>query len=171
MRCTAVGTNLPDVHALTGVVRTCSSLAKGQAVTVAPKTLGTVLNFMVAGDDRGSLTALESNKNVPFEIRRVYYIFGTRPGVVRGLHAHRALQQIAVCVSGACTMVLDDGHQRVSVRLDAPMKGVYIGPLMWREMHDFTSDCVLLVLADRLYDANDYVRDYDYFKQLVNQRG
>lgn len=91
----------------------------------------------------------------PFPIRRVYYIFGTQPGVVRGRHAHRNLRQLAHCVSGACTMVVDD----TPYRLDSPEKGVTIGPNQWREMTDFTPDCVLVVYADQPYDATDYVWD------------
>lgn len=121
----------------------------------------------VLGDERGSLVALEAQQNIPFAIARVYYIFGTQPGVARGFHAHRCLQQVAVAVSGACTMVLDDGHERCEVRLDDPARGVYIGNLVWREMKNFTADCVLLVLADRHYDESDYLRNYQEFLEQV----
>lgn len=120
------------------------------------------------GDERGSLVALEAQENIPFDIARVYYIFGTKPGVERGFHAHKALQQVAVAVSGACTMLFDDGRERSEVRLDSPSKGVFIGNLVWREMKDFTEDCVLLVLADRHYDESDYLRDYSEFRELFN---
>lgn len=119
------------------------------------------------GDERGSLVALETVRSVPFSIKRVYYIFGTKPGVSRGFHAHRALQQVAVCVTGKCRMVLDDGHQRENVWLDSPTKGLLIGNLVWREMHDFSPDCVLLVLASEFYDETDYIRSYDKFMQIV----
>ena len=120
------------------------------------------------GDDRGSLVALETDKTVPFSIKRVYYIFGTKLGVSRGFHAHRALQQVAVCVTGKCRMVLDDGHQRVDVWLDSPTKGLLIGDLVWREMHDFSLDCVLLVLASEFYNEADYIRSYEEFKQIIS---
>lgn len=124
--------------------------------------------FPPLGDDRGSLVALEAFKTVPFEVKRVYYIFGTKPGVSRGFHAHRALQQVAVCVTGKCRMVLDDGTQREEVWLDSPTKGLLIGDLVWREMHDFSPDCVLLVLASEHYSETDYIRSFDDFKRLVS---
>ena len=120
-------------------------------------------NFPPLGDDRGSLVALEAEKTVPFSIKRVYYIFGTQEGVARGFHAHRNLKQVAVCVTGKCRMILDDGKTREEAWLDSPTKGLLIGDLVWREMHDFSEDCVLLVLASEHYDENDYIRDYDEF--------
>jgi dTDP-4-dehydrorhamnose 3,5-epimerase-like enzyme len=126
-----------------------------------------LINFPPLGDDRGSLVALEANKTVPFDVKRVYYIFGTQAGVSRGFHAHRALQQVVVCVTGKCRMVLDDGQVREDVWLDSPTKGVLIGDLIWREMHDFSTDCVLLVLASELYDESDYIRSYNEFKQAM----
>ena len=120
-----------------------------------------------SGDDRGSLIALEGGRNVRFDIARVYYVFGTKVDVDRGFHAHLALRQLAVVVSGACTMMLDDGRSRVDVRLDQPDQALSIGPMIWREMRDFTPDCVLLVLADAPYDEADYIRDYDRFKAMV----
>jgi dTDP-4-dehydrorhamnose 3,5-epimerase-like enzyme len=112
--------------------------------------------------------ALEANKTVPFDIKRVYYIFGTQAGVSRGFHAHRALQQVAICVTGKCRMVLDDGQRSEDVWLDSPTKGLLIGDLVWREMHDFSPDCVLLVLANEHYDEGDYIRDYTEFKKYMN---
>ncbi len=124
--------------------------------------------FKPLGDDRGSLVALESNKNVPFNIERVYYIFGTQKGVSRGFHAHRHLKQLAVCVTGSCRIVLDNGKIREEVILDCSTTGLLIDDLIWREMHDFTPDCVLMVLANRYYDEFDYIRDYDEFLRAVN---
>jgi dTDP-4-dehydrorhamnose 3,5-epimerase-like enzyme len=127
-----------------------------------------LINLPPLGDERGSLVALETYKTVPFDVKRVYYIFGTKPGVSRGFHAHRALQQLAVCVTGTFRMVLDDGHQREDVWLDSPTKGLLIGDLVWREMHDFSPDCVLLVLASEFYNEADYIRSYDEFKRIVS---
>jgi dTDP-4-dehydrorhamnose 3,5-epimerase-like enzyme len=127
-----------------------------------------IVCFPPLGDDRGSLVAMEVHKTVPFDVKRIYYIFGTQAGVSRGFHAHRALQQVAVCVMGKCRMVLDDGERREEVWLDAPTKGLLIADLVWREMHDFSPDCVLLVLASEHYNENDYIRSYDEFKQLVS---
>lgn len=125
------------------------------------------IDFPPLGDERGSLVALEAHKTVPFDVKRVYYIFGTKEGVSRGFHAHRALQQVSVCVTGKCRMVLDDGQRREDVWLDSPTKGLLIGDLVWREMHDFSPDCVLLVLANEFYDETDYIRSYDEFKRVV----
>lgn len=123
----------------------------------------------VRGDERGSLVALESELTVPFEIKRVYYIFGTQQGVSRGFHAHKNLKQVAVCVTGKCRFVLDDGQTRQEAWLDSPTKGLLIEDLVWREMHDFSEDCVLLVLASEHYDESDYIRDYDEFLKVVTQ--
>ena len=121
------------------------------------------------GDERGSLVAIEANKHIPFEVKRVYYIFGTQPGVSRGFHAHKNLQQLAVCVAGKCRMLLDDGVNKESVWLDSPTKGLLIGNNVWREMHEFSDDCVLLVLASEYYDESDYIRDYSDFTKPVNK--
>ena len=127
------------------------------------------VNFKPLGDDRGSLVALEANKSVPFDIKRVYYIFGTQPGVSRGFHAHKNLKQLAVCIIGSCRFVLDNGKQREEIMLDSSTTGLIIEDLTWREMHDFTPDCVLMVLANQYYDENDYIRDYQEFLNVVNQ--
>lgn len=122
-----------------------------------------LINFKILGDERGSLISLEGNRNVPFEIKRVYYIFGTKEGVVRGMHAHRTLKQVVVAVKGSCDFVLDDGKKKECIKLDDPSVGLYIEEFIWREMHNFSKDCVLVVLASDYYDENDYVRDYEKF--------
>lgn len=104
---------------------------------------------------------------MPFDIARVYYIFGTAEGVERGFHAHRDLTQWAICVRGACTMILDDGRERAEVLLDRPDRALEIGSMIWREMRDFSADAVLLVLASERYNEADYIRDYATFKGLV----
>lgn len=120
------------------------------------------------GDERGMLVALEKDRNVPFEIQRVYYLFATRMQVHRGQHAHRHLNQLAVTVRGSVTFLLDDGSGPVEVVLDDPSQGLLLGRMVWREMYDFSEDCVLMVLADRLYDPADYITDYDEFLREVN---
>ncbi len=122
-----------------------------------------LLNFKSLGDERGSLVSLEQQKNIPFDIKRIYYLFNSEANIVRGLHAHIALQQVAICVKGSCRFVLDDGENRECIVLNSPDMGLYIGSNLWREMHDFSSDCVLLVIASELYDESDYIRDYDEF--------
>jgi len=115
------------------------------------------------GDDRGSLIALEDQKNVPFTIRRVYYLFNTKDDVRRGCHAHKNLTQLIIAVRGSCRFLLDDGSEKITVTLDNPAQGLIVEPMMWREMYDFSEDCVLLVLADAHYEENDYLRSYDEF--------
>ena len=122
-----------------------------------------IINLPVLGDDRGGLVALEGNKSVPFEIKRIYYIFDTREDVARGFHAHKALKQLAVCVAGSCRFVLDNGLEKEDVVLDSPLRGLIIDKMIWHEMHDFSDDCVLIVLADEVYDESDYIRDYEEF--------
>jgi len=125
------------------------------------------VNFNPLGDERGSLVALEGNKNVPFSIRRVYCIFGTKKSVSRGFHAHKNLKQVVVCVAGSCRFVLDNGVEKEDVVLDSPSKGLIVDKMIWREMYDFTDDCVLIVLADEVYDESDYIRDYQAFLKAV----
>lgn len=124
-------------------------------------------NFPSLGDDRGSLVAIEAEKTVPFVVKRVYYLFGTKKSVARGFHAHHNLKQVAVCVTGSCRMIFDDGKTREEAWLDSPTKGLIIGDLIWHEMHDFSEDCVLLVLANEHYDELDYIRNYEKFLELV----
>ncbi len=120
-------------------------------------------NFKIFGDSRGKLISLENNKNIPFEIKRVYYIYDTLSDQVRGMHAHINLEQIIVAVNGSCKFILDDSNKRETVLLNRPDIGLYIGKEMWREMHDFSTDCRLIVLASQLYDEKEYIRDYDDF--------
>lgn len=115
------------------------------------------------GDHGGMLIALEQDRNVPFEIRRVYYIFATQRDVHRGKHAHRHLHQLAVAVRGSVTFLLDDGSGPFEVVLNDPSQGLLMGRMVWRELYDFSDDCVLMVLADHLYDPADYITDYDEF--------
>ena len=126
-----------------------------------------IIDFPALGDERGSLISLETYKQIPFDIKRVYYIYGTQTGVARGFHAHKKLQQVAVCVSGKCRMILDDGDKREELWLDSPAKGLLIEDMVWREMHDFSDDCVLLVLASEHYDESDYIRDYEEFRRSL----
>lgn len=128
------------------------------------------VKFQPHGDDRGQLIALEEFKEIPFHVKRVYYIFETKEGVRRGFHAHKKLEQILVCVSGSCKIMLDNGKERTDIVLDKPNEGLYIANDTWREMYDFSSDAVLLVLASELYDESDYIRNYDQFLEFVKSK-
>lgn len=123
------------------------------------------------GDARGQLVALEEKKEIPFDIKRVYYIYDTLAGVHRGFHAHKSLKQLLICIHGSCKVLLDNGQEKEIVVLDKPYEGIFIQNYIWREMYDFSSDAVLLVLASEIYDESDYIRDYDRFLQFVNNGG
>ena len=128
-----------------------------------------LLDFKTLGDERGSLIAIEQGYNAPFEIKRVYYIFDTKEGVERGFHAHINLKQIVIAVKGSCTFVLDNGKERKEMKLNNPNRGLFIEGLIWREMKDFTEDCVLIVLTSEHYDESDYIRDYNKFLEEVKK--
>jgi dTDP-4-dehydrorhamnose 3,5-epimerase-like enzyme len=122
-----------------------------------------LINFKTLGDSRGSLIAIEEGYNALFQIKRVYYIFDTKEGVERGFHAHINLKQICIAVKGSCTFVLDDGNKRKEINLTNPNQGLFIEGLIWREIKNFSPDCVLVVLASEHYNENDYIRNYDKF--------
>ncbi len=124
--------------------------------------------FQIHGDDRGQLVALEEDKEIPFKVKRVYYMYDTGEGVRRGFHAHKCLEQILICIHGSCKILLDNGTEKETVVLDKPYEGLYVSNDMWREMFDFSSDAVLMVLASELYDEADYIRNYDDFLEYVN---
>lgn len=126
-----------------------------------------IYKFPRHGDDRGQLVALEEFKDIPFEIKRVYYMYDTAASARRGYHAHRKLEQILICVHGSCVIHLDDGFNTKEVVLDKPYEGLYIKNNIWREMYNFSPDAVLMVLASEYYDENDYIRDYNqYLKEI-----
>ena len=124
-----------------------------------------LLNFKVRGDHTGNLVAVEGGIDFPFDIKRVYYIWGTDANVIRGKHAHRSLEQIIICTSGSCDFILDNGNTRETVHLDNPAVGLHIKSNIWREFTNFSPDCVIMVLASEHYDEQDYIRDYEQFKQ------
>ena len=128
-----------------------------------------LIDMKVFGDERGKLVSLESNKNIPFDIKRVYYIYDTLPNETRGKHSHKNLEQIIVAIDGACQFVLDDGKKRETVLLNRPDVGLYIGKNMWREMRHFSYGCKLIVLASDYYSEEEYIRNYDEFLKEVNQ--
>jgi hypothetical protein len=122
----------------------------------------------VLGDDRGQLIAIESCVHVPFEIKRVFYIYGTQPNVPRGQHAHHKTKQYLIAVNGSCKVTLDNGQNIETYELNQPNIGLFQDAMVWGTMHDFSVDCVLLVLADQLYSAVDYIRNYEEFLKLAS---
>ena len=125
--------------------------------------------FQPHGDDRGQLIALEEFNDIPFRIKRVYYMYDTVGNVTRGKHAHKNLQQILICIHGSCKVRLDNGRERKVVVLEKPYEGLYVANNMWREMYDFSPDAVLMVLASEVYNEEDYIRDYDEFIKMVEE--
>ena len=125
--------------------------------------------FQQHGDERGQLVALEAGHDVPFEIKRVYYMYDTGEGVIRGCHAHKKLDQVLICLKGSCKILLDNGMEKETVSLEKPYEGLYITGNIWREMYDFTPDAVLIVLASEPYNEDDYIRDYDTFLRFIGE--
>ncbi|GAA0920417.1 FdtA/QdtA family cupin domain-containing protein [Luteibacter anthropi] len=125
------------------------------------------IQFQKHGDHGGMLVSLEQERNVPFEIRRVYYIYATQADVRRGNHAHRHLRQILVAVRGSVTVLVDQGAGPVRFVLNDPSQGLLLGDMIWRELYEFSEDCVLMVLADQLYNPADYITDYEAFLREV----
>jgi dTDP-4-dehydrorhamnose 3,5-epimerase-like enzyme len=120
-------------------------------------------------DERGSLSVVESMVHIPFDIKRVYYLYDIPAGQVRAAHGHRKLQQLMIAVSGSLEVQVDDGTDRRNFRLDRPDRGLYIAPGMWRDLSGFSGGAVCVVLASSVYDESDYLRDYDDF--LAYARG
>jgi hypothetical protein len=119
-------------------------------------------------DVRGNLTFVEGSRHIPFEIRRVYYLYDVPGGAERGGHAHRNLHQLIVAMSGSFDIALDDGHNKRRIHLNRSYYGLYVCPMIWREMDNFSSGAVCLVLASNLYDQSDYYRDYELFLNDVS---
>ena len=113
----------------------------------------------------GDITPVEGGRDIPFDIARVYYLYDVPGGAERGGHAHKELQQLVVAIMGSFRIILDDGKRRRSVTLDRPYFGLYMPRLIWREIVDFSSGGVCLVLASRVYEEHDYIREYDRFLQ------
>ncbi|EOS39982.1 WxcM-like domain-containing protein [Lachnospiraceae bacterium] len=120
-------------------------------------------------DEYGSLVPIEASDSVPFDIKRVYYIYGVEKGVRRGFHSHADLEQVLICVSGHVRILVKTPWEEQEIFLDDPQKGLYIGPMVWREMFDFSGDAVLLVLAGDHYKVEDYIRDYNKYEQIARQ--
>lgn len=124
--------------------------------------------FNVMGDERGQLVALETNKEIPFDMKRVFYIFGTNSDLPRGQHSHYKTKQFLIAVNGSCKVTLDNGKEKETFDLNSRDVGLFQNALIWGTMHDFSEDCVLMVLANDVYDAKDYITDYNEFLKVVN---
>ena len=119
------------------------------------------------GDERGSLIAFEAQNNVPFDIKRVFYIYGTQSGIARGQHSHYKTKQMLVAVNGSCKVTLDNGKEKKTYALNKPNVGLFQDSLIWGEMHSFSQDCILMVFADTYYEESDYIRSYETFLEAI----
>jgi dTDP-4-dehydrorhamnose 3,5-epimerase-like enzyme len=117
-------------------------------------------------DSRGNLTFVEGGNQIPFSIKRVYYLYDVPGGSERGGHAHKDLQQLIIAMSGSFDVVLDDGKEKKRIHLNRSYQGLYVCPMIWRELDNFSSGSVCMVLASNLYDESDYYRDYNEFMQF-----
>ena len=124
-----------------------------------------VLNFADKGDARGKLVVVEGAKDIPFEIKRVFYIYGSDSEVVRGQHANRESEFVLINVGGTSKVRIDNGHSEAVVELNKPMMGLYIPTMVWKDMYDFSEDSILLVLASTHYDGTEYIRNYEEYKK------
>jgi hypothetical protein len=129
-----------------------------------------LLDLPVIKDPRGCLSFIESSRQIPFDIRRVYYIYDISSGACRGGHAHRALHQLMVAMSGSFEVSLDDGHSKKMFMLNRPDVGLYIPPMIWRELNSFSGGSVCMVLASDFYFESDYYRNYEEFLREVRLR-
>ena len=131
------------------------------------KDLCPVLHFGDLGDERGKLVVIEGARAIPFEIKRVFYIYDSDSTVVRGQHANRDSEFVLINVAGSSKVRITDGKEEIIVALDKPMTGVYIPKMIWKDMYDFSEDSVLLALASTHYDGAEYVRDFEEYKKLM----
>ncbi len=126
-----------------------------------------ILQFADLGDERGKLVVIEGNQAIPFEIKRVFYIYDSDSTVVRGQHANRESEFVLINVAGHSKVRITDGKEELIVKLDKPMMGVYLPKMIWKDMYDFSSDSVLLCLASTHYDGSEYIRDYEEYVKIM----
>lgn len=128
-----------------------------------------MLDFPERGDERGNLVVVEGNQDIPFEIKRIFYIYGSDTDVVRGQHANKNTQFVLVNVGGTSKVKVKDGRGNEKVYiLDKPRTGIYLPNMIWKDMYDFSEDSILLVIASEHYDESEYIREYDDFVKIVN---
>ena len=127
------------------------------------------IKFPTYTNETGTLSFFESERHIPFDIRRVYYIYDVQGNSRRGFHAHRDLKQVLFCIHGSCKLLLDNGTEQENILLDDPAEGLLIDTPIWREMYDFSPGAVLLVMASQYYDEADYIRNYDEFLAFIKE--
>lgn len=129
-----------------------------------------MIDFIEKGDERGRLVVVEGLKDIPFEIKRIFYMYGSEKDVIRGQHANKKSQFVLINVSGSSKIRVDDGDKSEVIVLDRPNKGIYIPSMIWKDMFDFSEDSVLLVLSDQYYDSEEYIRDYEQYCKMIKVR-
>lgn len=130
-----------------------------------------ILEFNDLGDERGKLVVIEGGRDVPFEVKRVFYMYGSDSEVIRGQHANRNSEFVLINVSGTSKVRVDNGFEEDLIELNRPRMGLYLPTMLWKDMYDFSEDSVLLVLTNTYYDGNEYIRDYDeYLKEVGGSR-
>lgn len=127
----------------------------------------TLIELPKISDPRGNLTFIEENRHIPFDIRRVYYTYDVPGGAERGGHAHKALHQLIISMSGSFDVLLDDGREKKTFHLNRSYQGLYVCPMIWRELNNFSSGSVCMVLASNLYEESDYYRDYKEYLAAI----
>jgi dTDP-4-dehydrorhamnose 3,5-epimerase and related enzymes len=130
-----------------------------------------MIEFKQNGDDRGKLVVVEGMKDIPFEIKRIFYIYGSDTTVVRGQHANRRSEFVLINVSGSSKVRVRDGKKDEVFVLDKPHTGIYLPKMLWKDMYDFSEDSILLVLSSEVYDNSEYIRDFDEYIKEVNKNG
>ncbi len=128
-----------------------------------------ILQFEDFGDERGKLVVIEGGRGIPFDIQRVFYIYGSDSAVVRGQHANRESEFVLINVAGRSKVKITDGTEELVVELNKPMMGVYIPKMVWKKMYDFSADSVLLVLASTHYSGKEYIRNYDEYLEIMKK--
>ena len=127
-----------------------------------------IIKIPVIEDVRGNIAVVEeSNDDIPFDIKRTYYLYNVKDNVNRGSHAHKALRQFVIAINGSFDVNIDDGYNKQKYKLDNPNEGLYLCPMIWRELTNFSSNSICLVVASEVYDEDDYIRDYDLFLKLL----
>lgn len=125
-----------------------------------------LIDTKVFGDERGHLVSFEQGNNCPFDIKRIFYIFDTKPGVARGCHANKNSEFLLIAINGSCKVKIDDGKNQETVELNNPHQALYLDKMLWKEMYDFSYNAILLVLASTYYDENEYIRDYEEYLNI-----
>ena len=128
-----------------------------------------ILDFPDLGDERGNLVVVEGGQAIPFDIKRIFYIYGSDTEVVRGSHANLRSEFVMINVSGTSKVKVDNGHEQRILELNRPRMGLYLKSMVWKEMYDFSPDSVLLVLSNEHYDPNEYIRDYKTYLEMVGK--